>query len=388
MRHETAVSLIKELMDKLERGVNVDAGGIRKNPVSSYTCPDLAAKEWESFFRNHPQVIGMSADLPENGTFFTCNDFGTPILATRTKDGVFKAFANVCRHRGALVETAAKGKQNKFSCPFHAWTYDLEGRLVGLPKQDHFGAVDKECLGLIALPAVEKYGLLFVHPQADGVIDVDALLGGLADEFDAWGWHKLIRTGEDMYETPMNWKLAIDTFGETYHFNTLHRNTLAEFFHGDVQCYDTFDRNHRMILCQKMIETMPSVPEKDWRINHCTLPVYYLFPNVQLNVVRGGMVMVRIYPDPKDPGRSVSQLTFYATPNMLAQEGELVNQRSQGFADVVRDEDYVIAAQSQIGASSGAQAEVMYGRNEPALHHYHNTYREALGMEPLPLIDA
>ena len=57
MRHETAVSLIKELMDKLERGVNVDAGGIRKNAVSSYTCSDLAAREWDGFFRNHPQVI-------------------------------------------------------------------------------------------------------------------------------------------------------------------------------------------------------------------------------------------------------------------------------------------------------------------------------------------
>lgn len=388
MRHETQVRLLKELMDRVATDTNVDAGGIRKNPVSAYTCPDMAEQEWQNFFRGHAQVIGMTADLPEPGTFFTMNDFGTPILATRDRDGTFRAFANVCRHRGALVETAPRGKQSRFSCPFHAWTYDLKGDLVGLPKADHFGKVDKDCLGLVALPAAEKYGFLFVHPQPDAAIDVDDLLGGLQDDFDAWGWDRLVRTGEDTYETEMNWKLAIDTFGETYHFKSLHRNTLAEFFHGDVQCYDIFGRNHRMVLCQKMIENLRHMPEKDWRINLGAFPVYYLFPNVQVNVARGGLILVRIYPVPGQPGKSVSKLSFYSTQNMLAQEAEIVTGRQQGFADVIRDEDYVAAAASQIGAASGVQKDVIFGRNEPALHHYHNTYRAALGLPELPLIEA
>ena len=79
----------------------------------------------------------------------------------------------------------------------------------------------------------------------------------------------------------LNWKLAMDTFGETYHFDVLHRNTLAINFYGNVQCYDTFGRNHRMILCMKSIDELRDQPEANWHISDATLPVYYLFPNVR-----------------------------------------------------------------------------------------------------------
>ena len=139
MRRPEQIRVIKTLMDRIDRDVNVDAGGILHAPVSTYTCPDRAAKEWQTFFKEHPQMIGLSGDLPESGSFFTMNDFGLPILATRDQAGKFRAFANVCRHRGAIVEREARGKKHKFTCEFHAWTYSNEGDLVALPKQEHFG---------------------------------------------------------------------------------------------------------------------------------------------------------------------------------------------------------------------------------------------------------
>ena len=78
----------------------------------------------------------------------------------------------------------------------------------------------------------------------------------------------------------MNWKLAIDTFGETYHFGTLHRNSLAQDFYGNVQIYDTFERNHRMMLCLKSIDAMRDQPKVSWHVLGAALPVYYIFPNV------------------------------------------------------------------------------------------------------------
>ncbi len=99
------------------------------------------------------------------------------------------------------------------------------------------------------------------------------------------------------------------------------------------------------------------------------------------------MTMVRTYPDPEDPSRSISRLSFYFIREILEAEPERVAQRAHAFGNIIRDEDYAVAASSQLGAESGFQDSVLFGRNEPGLHHFHNTYREALGMEPLPLIE-
>ncbi|HAC79924.1 MAG TPA: (2Fe-2S)-binding protein [Deltaproteobacteria bacterium] len=385
MQRAEQIRVLKELLGHIDAGTNVDAGGIRYNPSSAYTCEELASREWQEFFRSHPQVIGMSPDLPEVGSFLTMEDFGVPLLATRDRDGTFRAFVNVCRHRGTLVESASRGTKRNFVCPFHGWSYDTQGSLVGLPKPEQFGKVDRSCLGLVELPAAEKYGFLWVHPDPDASLDVDDLLGGLADEFASWDFSKLERIEADFYPTPMNWKFAIDTFGETYHFKVLHRNSLAQVFQGDVQAYDTFGRNHRMTLCVKSIHEMRHTPESEWHISQGGFPVYYLFPNIQVNVGSAGVTLVRVYPVPGKPTESFSQVTFYMWPEAAVQDPEFAREFPRIFGQVIRDEDYVAAASAQRGASAGTQEYVLFGRNEPALHHYHNTYRQALGLELLPL---
>jgi phenylpropionate dioxygenase-like ring-hydroxylating dioxygenase large terminal subunit len=388
MQKSEQIRVLKLLMSHLDDDTNVDAGGMRRNPSDAYTDPDLARREWDSFFRGHAQIVGLSGDLEKPGSFLTSRDFGLPVLAVRDDEGRFRAFLNVCRHRGAVVEAQERGRRPRFSCPFHGWTYDARGDLVAVPKEQHFGDFDRSCHGLIALPAAEQYGLLWVHPDPQGAIDADTLLGGLAPEFASWDFGKLVHTGGTSYDMRLNWKLAMDTFGETYHFNVLHRNTLAQAFYGNVQAYDVYGRNHRMVLCLRGIDTLRGEPEASWNITTGGFPVYYLFPNVQLNVGESGMTMVRTYPDPENPSRSISKLSFYFDREILEAEPERVEQRARIFGDIIRDEDYAVAATSQLGAEAGLQDSLLFGRNEPALHHYHNTYREALGMEPLPLIEA
>lgn len=383
MEHHEQVRLLKELRRQLDEGVNVDAGVMLKNPADAYTCRDMASKEWQTFFRDYPQVIGLSGDLPEPNSFVTVDDFGVSVLATRDEEGNFKAFLNSCRHRGAMVETTRKGKKKAFSCPFHAWTYSTSGDLVAIPEPEHFGEIDKGCHGLIELPAVEKYGFLFVHPKPEGTIDPDALLGGLAPELESWDWGRLVNGGEVTYDMGLNWKLAIDTFGETYHFKRLHKNTLGQVFYGDVQCYDRFDRNHRMILCIKTIDELRNKPEQDWHISDGAFPVYYLFPNIQVNIGKEGVTLVRVYPDPENPGRSISQITFYFSPEGLASGDTTLEDRTRGFGEIIEAEDYAVCETTQRALQAGLQDYVIFGRNEPALHHYHNTYRKALDLEPL-----
>ena len=388
MRRDEQIRVIEELMQHLDDGTNVDAGCQVRNPVSSYTSADLATREWKSFFQNYPQVLGLSADLPEPESFFTSNDLGKPILCTRAADGVFRAFLNVCRHRATVVEEEPRGQKKRFQCPFHGWTYDPKGALVGVPKEGHFGKIDRECYSLVELPAVERYGLLWVSPDPGASFDVDALLGDLGPELASWKLERCQRHADTRFDHAMNWKLAIDTFGETYHFNTLHRNTLAGSFYGNVQLYDRYARNHRMMLCMKTIDDLRGKPQDEWNVLHAALPVYYLFPNIQLIVGQGGPTLVRVYPGGPNPHQSFSQVGFYLYPEAFESEfREMIGMRMEGFGQVIRDEDYVAAASGHRGARSGAVEYVTFGRNEPALHHYHNTYRDALGLPPLETVD-
>ena len=105
MQHQEQVRTMKLLLERLDTDTNVDTGHAVRNPISAYTCPDRAKAEWDQMFQSFPQVMGLSGDLPEQGSFLTSYDLGKPILMTRDRDGQFRAFLNVCSHRGSIVET-------------------------------------------------------------------------------------------------------------------------------------------------------------------------------------------------------------------------------------------------------------------------------------------
>lgn len=407
MERVKQIEILKELMSQVDEKRNVDAGRMVENPVASYTCPDMAAREWEMFFRDHPQIIGLTGDLPTPGSFMTVDDFGTPVLACRDAEGNFRAFLNACRHRGVKLVTEERGEKTRFSCPFHAWTYDNSGALLAIPQPGHFGAVDKPSLGLIELPAVESHGLLFVHPKRDGVIDVEAMLGGLGPEIANWKFERLHRTGETAITKRLNWKLANDTFGETYHFQKLHKNTLGQLFHGDNLAYETFGRNHRFVFASRFIDMLREVPEDEWALPMGATLLYFIFPNIQIIVGRGTTNLVKIYPHKDDAARSTSRICHYFTENAVAAEAEALASGNaltldevydfearkektltyavinEVFDSTIEQEDYAMGERIQVAAESGELDTVVFGRNEPALHHYHNSYRAALGLQPL-----
>ena len=145
-----------------------------------------------------------------------------------------------------------------------------------------------------------------------------------------------------------------------------------------------------MLLCKRDIDGMRNQPEAEWDITTAAFPVYWLFPNVQLMPGAGILFLVRAYPDKENPGKHVSQIHFYVRPDLVADHEikEMVKMASQNFAEIIRDEDNLVSASQQRSAESGAIKHSIFGRNEHALHHYHNTYRKMLDMELLPLVEA
>jgi phenylpropionate dioxygenase-like ring-hydroxylating dioxygenase large terminal subunit len=413
MNHETEVRVLRELMRQLDEGRNVDAGVRYRIPTDSYVNADLAEQEWSSFFLGHPQLIGLTGDLPEPGSFFTTDDFGTPVLATRDDEGTFRAFINACRHRGVRVANEARGEARRFMCPFHNWTYASNGALVGVPRETDFGPVDKSCHGLIELPAKEQYGMLWVHPKSDGHLDVDQLLGELTPELESWQPGAMIYMGETVIEKDLNWKLANDTFGETYHFPRLHKDTLGQLFYGDALAYQTFGRNHRFVFASRGIDALRDQPEADWSTDNAANVLYFLFPNVQFNVSRDSILVIKIYPKPGNPSRSLTRIGYYYSPQAAEamQTAKAIGAQVVGadnvydydsrqdaeafsleasmevFNSTIEQEDYLMGETTQKSAENGTLTHLIFGRNEPALHHYHNTFREALNLPPLERMD-
>jgi phenylpropionate dioxygenase-like ring-hydroxylating dioxygenase large terminal subunit len=382
MRHEVQVEVLEELLAQIHEGRNADAGAVRACPASTWTCPERLALERRELFDSQPQLVGLSGDLAGPGSFLTTGDLGFPVLVVRGADGRVRAFVNACRHRGAIVETARRGDRALFSCPFHAWSYDTQGALKAVPMAEQFGPLQTARLGLAPLPAAEHCGMIFVHPQADGVIDAPALLEGLEDDFTAFGFADYRFALEDRLDLELNWKLVTDTFGETYHFKRLHKDTLAQTFEGDVLSYRTWRRNHRMVLGKQAIREMAERPKGGWRVTDGGFPVYFLFPNVVINVSEGAIAVVRSLPHATDPGRCTVQISYYRSHR----GPEDMETFRQGFRDVVVNEDLAAAAGMQRNLASGRIDPVLFGRNEPPLHHYHHTFRTALGLGPLEAV--
>lgn len=402
MQREEQLELVREVIDAIDNDRAMDSGKVLLNPTNAFVCPETAAREWETMFRDGPQMLGLSGDLPEPGSFMTNHYLGTPILATRDGSGKFRAFVNACRHRGAPVTMEARGRQSRFVCRYHAWTYGNDGQLLGVANQGHFGAERQTCLNLVELPAVERHGMLFVHPRPDGKLDVDELLGDIAPELAGWNLAGAAHLGDQLIDSQLNWKLAQDIFGENYHVKALHKDTLNKVAYSDISIYREFGRHHRFVVPMRYIDTMRKQPVSDWNLLEAAVIVYHVFPNVQFVFVNGAVSVTRIYPGPRNVGHSYSVLTHYATPSATAaesvdkltgaalyKEGAQCNKvwdksaMEELFDSTAEQEDYWMGTKLQETAASGAMEHFMIGRNEQPVQHFHNNYRAALGLPPL-----
>src|SRR5918995_1382083 len=151
----------------------------RTLPFDWYSDPDVLRLERERIFRHAWQYAGRTDQIADPGSFFTCDAGGVPIVVVRDKDGLLRAFLNVCRHRGSLV-CEGEGKRETLQCPYHAWTYGLDGSLRAAPRSDRESGFDKADLGLVPV-SVETWGpFVFVNPDAEAV-PLAEILGDLPD---------------------------------------------------------------------------------------------------------------------------------------------------------------------------------------------------------------
>ena len=382
MERQQLVEEIKVLMDLVERNTTSLADSVMEIDVNEYTNPEQFQKEKTELFRNYPQFVGPSCVVPEAGDYFAFDDTGIPILIVRQADSSLKAFVNICSHRGAPLNECDHGKAKKgrmLACPYHGWTYDLEGQLVGVPfGKEGFDTINREELGLRQLDVQEKHDMIFVMPNPDKSFDIDEVLGGIQERLSGFGFADHYYLGAKQVFTDFSWKLNMDTFHEYYHFEFLHPESIATMAYSNTAHYKQYGRNHSMGSPALAINELKDIPEDQWQPRDYSSYVNFIFPNTVIFVVGDHFQTWRVYPIA--PDRSVVYHSMFlpekpATP----EERKHYEEYFQMINDVAVAEDYSLVDKINRGLKAGIERKVLVGRNEPGVQNMHRQLHGVLG---------
>ncbi|HTO01199.1 MAG TPA: SRPBCC family protein [Microthrixaceae bacterium] len=350
---------------------------------SVFTDPARFEREREVIFRSMPHVIAWGGDLAEPGDIVARNVAGVPVVATRDSDGTLRAFLNSCTHRGMALCDGIDNSR-RLTCPYHGWSFGLDGALVGIPQRDRFPGLDPVDSGLQPLPISEQKGLVLVGLRPDVV--VDGYLDPLGDSYSWLGYDTYRSGAERHFNVDANWKLSIDLNVEAYHVPSLHRETLQPFL-ADHCAVDTFGPHCRMAVPFKGIEAMADVPEQDWPDRLDTIMVTCIFPStVLVDHIGGGGSLHRISPG-ATPGQSVIHLIEGAPGPADDAHKKSCEEIMEANVAILSEEDYPATAACQRGYEAGSRR-LVGGVGEPLIGHLHRHWDAALDGTPIQLTNS
>jgi phenylpropionate dioxygenase-like ring-hydroxylating dioxygenase large terminal subunit len=367
-------------VDRLRASGTTDqAPDVLREPAASYVDPARWADELAAIHRSVPLPLALSCELAEPGAYKAIDVAGTPVLLTRTADGEARAMLNVCRHRGAEVVPAGSGVAPRLVCPYHSWCYALDGALTSVEDEATFGGVDRSALALLPVPVQERAGLVFVGLTPGRPLDLDAWLGPelghLLDALDLAGcFHHSTR----VLDGP-NWKVVLDGYLESYHVGTAHQQSVLLSTMSNMATFDAFGPHMRNCFAYRTsadasdgsdASDAPDVAA----IRASVADVYWLFPGLNISGAWGAQIAVSLVLPGRtwDVSRTEQHIILRDRPadDTARQSADV---KADRLREIVLDEDYTLAegVQRSLGALAGQ--DVLFGRNEPGVQHFHRT---------------
>ena len=282
MKAEFYKDQIKHLFEMIDQNRGDEAEATSTIPVTDLTDSTHHESE-KAMFRRLPIIVGHSSELAEPGDFLVQEIDGLSWLLVRGKDGVARAFYNYCQHRGTKLVQQEGGKcANRFVCPYHAWTYNNQGELIGLPRADLFPGLEKSSKGLKQADLQEGYGFLWLTRDETRVRPVGDYLGGLETEFTMMGLQNHHLYFDKTRPINCNWKLPIFAFLEAYHIETLHQESIAEFFYKNIALSENLEPHIRSLVPRMNALDIEDLNFDDVKVSEYFTPTDIVFPNVVL----------------------------------------------------------------------------------------------------------
>jgi Rieske 2Fe-2S family protein len=339
-----------------------------------YTDADVFATELERFFRAMWVYAGRTEDLPEPGDYRLIELAGDSLVLVRRQVGL-GAFYNVCRHRGTRLCVEPAGRlAGRIQCPYHAWTYDLDGRLVGAPHMDEVPHFRKEDYPLACVQVDTWDGHVFVN-LADHPAPLADQLGSLRDRFVRWNMAALRRGGRLTYDVRANWKLLVQNYSECLHCPMIHPvlNRLSHYLGGENEPLAPGYMGGRMDLEDGVASMTP-----DGSTARACLPgldpadtrrVYYyaVFPNLLLTLHPDYMMTHTL--EPKAVDRTEVVCDFHFHPDELARPAFDASD-ALAFWDMTNRQDWHVCELAQQGIGSRGYRPGPYSNREDLLHAF------------------
>jgi len=356
-----------------ELSAALDAGATL--PADWYSDPAVLQLERERIFADAWQCVGHAADVADPGTYLTGFAGHIPVVVVRGKDGELRGFVNVCRHRGHIVAQGS-GRRATLQCPYHAWTYGLDGTLVSAPRCDREPGFDLDGLSLLPV-AVDTWGpLVFVNPDR-AAAPLAETLGGLDATVAETGLdlEALQRRQRVEWELHANWKIGLENYLECYHCPVAHP--------GFSKVYDV-DPDAYLLRADGLVASQFGPVRDDagngggaWAKDGPVRQAQYHFvwPNLTLNIEAGPMNMSVDTWRPVAPDRTIGVTDyFYAEDVPDETVAEMI-----AFSTQVGDEDNALVESVQRGLASGM---VSQGRllptSEQLIQHFQRLVFDAL----------
>jgi choline monooxygenase len=316
-------------------------------PSSWYTDPRILELERQTVFSRAWQFVGRAEQVREPGQYITYEVAGEPILIVRGNDSVLRGFFNVCRHHAAAVMTNSEGKAENLRCPYHGWTYDLEGKLILTPEFAGVANFDRSANGLVPIQTAEWHGWVFVKLGGGG-LTLERFFGAdLVERLEPLNLERLNWFERRSYFLNCNWKVFVDNYLDGgYHVPHIHGglNSVLDYSQYTIETGEHFCLQSSPIVTDKT-ESPIAAFRKGERANY-----YWIYPNFMINLYEGVMDTNLVIPRGVDKTEVIFDY-FFADTSDLAREKNLA---SIAVSEQIQSEDVAICESVQRGLNSRA----------------------------------
>ena len=345
-----------------------------------YTSQEFLEREKQHIFRKTWLVAARESDVPGPGDCLAVDVVDSRIVLVRGDDGLVRAFHNTCRHRGTRL-VARRCAAAQITCPYHGWTYALDGRLIGVPGMEGFETFDTGHRGLLAVRSACWGGFVWITFDAEAP-PVAVYLGAVATQLEPYRLSDMRPLLRRDWTLPCNWKAVLDQATESYHVRSVHHRSIAQVLHARAT-FRGFDPHH--------LQTVP-IADYGWRTRLDRLSVpddlpftpdqlrlfhkYHVFPNAVMNVMPYHLTVFRVFPLSPDSCRFHYEFYLRAKPGAVAR---LRGWLTLAASLVILREDLRMLSPFQSGQQAAASRAIAFHREERPLAYFHGVVDRYVG---------